>query len=123
MAKTVKLNNVDVTNYFTPRGMTVAYTKVLGENGGTMLTGERIEDILAWKAVVTLTCMPLTPAQQADFLAKVTVDDPTLYYFDPRTNAYRTIHYMASISETTHKGNGGTGTEYWTGLVLTAEEK
>ena len=46
-----------------------------------------------------------------------------IYYFDPRTNAYRTIHYMATIQETVFRGAGGTGTEYWTGLVLTAEEK
>ena len=123
MAKTVKMNNVDVTSYFTPRGMSVTYVKVLGENGGTVLTGERVEDVLAWKAVVTLTCMPLTPTQQADFLTKAQVADPTLYYFDPKANDYRTIHYMAEISETVHRGNGGTGTEYWTGLVLKAEEK
>ena len=121
--KQIKLNDVDVTSYFVQRGMTVTYAKVTGSNGGTMLSGDREEDVLAWKAVVTLTCMPLTPAQQADFLAKVMVADPTLYYFDPLTNGYKTIHYMASISETTYKGNGGTGIEFWTGLVLTAEEK
>lgn len=123
MAKTVKMNNVDVTSYFTPSGMKVTYKKVLGNNGGTFLSGDREEDVLAWKATVKLTAMPLTPTQQADLLTKATVADPTLYYFDPRANAYRTIHYMATISEVTHKGVGGTGTEYWTGIVLTAEEK
>lgn len=123
MAKTIKMNGVDVTSYFTPRGMKVTYNKVQGSNGGVFLSGDREEDILAWKATVTLECMPLTEAQQADFLSKVMVDDPTLYYFDPKTNAYRTIHYMADIAEGTFKGAGGTGTEFWTGYVLTAEEK
>ena len=123
MAKTVKMNNVDVTSYFVPKGMKVTYKKILGRNGGTYLSGDQEEDLLAWKAVVQLTCMPLTENQQNDFLQKATVADPTLYYFDPRTNAYRTIHYMATIQETVFRGAGGTGTEYWTGLVLTAEEK
>lgn len=123
MAKTVKMNGTTVTSYFVPKGMKVSYKKVLGKNGGTFLSGDREEDVLAWKAVVTLPCMPLTEAQQTDFLGKATVDDPTLYYFDPRTNAYRTIHYMATIKETVYRGAGGTGTEYWTGLVLVAEEK
>ena len=123
MAKTVKMNNVDVTSYFVPKGMKVTYKKILGKNGGTYLSGDREEDVLAWKAVVKLTCMPLTETQQADLVAKATVADPTLYYFDPRTNAYRTIHYMADISETRYRGKGGTGVDYWTGIVLTAEEK
>lgn len=123
MAKTVKMNNSTVTSYFVPKGMKVSYKKVLGENGGTMLSGDRVEDVLAWKAVVTLPCMPLTETQQADFLTKAQSDDPTLYYFDPKAKAYRTIHYMATIKETVYRGAGGTGTEYWTGLVLIAEEK
>ena len=122
MAKTVKMNGVDVTSYFTPRGMKVAYAKVLGSNGGTMLNGDLIEDVLAWKAKVTLDCMPLTEAQMTDFLTKATATHPTLYYFDPRKNAYRTIHYMANVAEAAYKGAGGTGTDYWTGYVLTAEE-
>ena len=122
MAKTVKMNNVDVTSYFTPKGMKVTYKKVLGSNGGTMLNGDLIEDILAWKAKVTLPCMPLTEAQMTDFLSKAMAGHPTLYYFDPRRNAYRTIHYMASVAEAAYRGAGGTGTEYWTGYVLTAEE-
>lgn len=122
MAKTIKMNNVTVTSYFVPRGMKVTYQKVLGENGGTMLNGDLVEDVLAWKAKVSIPCMPLTEAQMADFLTKATADHPTLYYFDPRTNGYRTIHYMADVSEATFRGAGGTGTEYWTGYVLTAEE-
>ena len=122
MAKTVKMNNVDVTSYFVPRGMKVTYVKVLGENGGTMLNGDLLEDVLAWKAKVTIPCMPLTETQQADFLTKATADHPTLYYFDPRRNAYRTIHYMADVAEATYKGKGGTNVDYWTGYVLTAEE-
>ena len=123
MPKTVKMNGVDVTSYFTPNGMRVTYKKVLGRNGGTYLSGDREEDVLAWKAVVRLTCMPLTETQQADFLAKATVADPTLYYFDPRTNGYRTIHYMADVAEAKFRGQGSNATNYWTGFVLTAEEK
>lgn len=122
-AKKIKLNNVNMTDYFTPTGISVTYKKVQGENGGTYLSGEREEDVLAWKAVVKLTCMPLTEEQQSEVLQKVTSSDPTLYYFDPLLKGYRTIHYMASVSEAVYKGHGGTGLIFWTGLVITAEEK
>lgn len=123
MAKTVKMNNSDVTSYFVPKGMKVTYKKILGENGGTMQNGDIVEDVLAWKAVVTLPCLPLTETQQADFLTKAMSDNPLLYYFDPRANGYRKIHYKADVSKATYRGAGGTGVEYWTGFVLTAEEK
>ena len=122
MAKTVKMNNVDVTSYFVPEGMRVTYKKILGRNGGTYLSGDREEDVLAWKAVVKIPCMPLTETQQADFLSKATADHPMLYYYDPRANAYRTIHYMSEVSEGKFRGKGGTGVDYWTGYMLTAEE-
>lgn len=123
MAKIIKLNGVDVTGYFVRNGMEVSYSKVLGSNGGTMLSGDREEDVIAWKATVRLPCMPLTEAQQSDLLQKIMVDDPTLYYFDPTTGSYRTIHYMGTVSETKYRGAGGTGVDYWTRLTLTAEEK
>ena len=76
--KRIKLNGVDMTDYFTPRGMKVSYVKVQGENGGTYLSGDREEDVLAWKAAVTLTCMPLTPEQQSEILIKATSENPSL---------------------------------------------
>lgn len=119
--RTTKLNDVDRTSYFTQ--LQVQYKKILGDNGGTFLSGDREEDVLAYKAVVTLVCLPLTDAQQADIFQAISVADPTLYYFDPMTNGYKTIHCMMNVAQVTNRGKGGTGTEYWTGLVITAEEK
>lgn len=127
--KRIYMNGDDVTEWFTPSGMIVTYDKIQGDNGGTFLSGDREEDILAWKATVQLTCMPLTESEQAKLYQKVMVADPTLRFFDPMTGDYRTIHYMASFSENTYRGKAAGSfhtwkeREYWTGLVLTAEEK
>lgn len=120
---TILVNGTDITDYFVPTGIRVQYKKVLGRNGGTYLSGDREEDLLAWKAVIKITCMPLTEIQQSDLITKITVDDPTLYYFDPRINGYRTIHCMMDLSEVRYRGKGSNYMDYWTGLVLTAEEK
>jgi len=127
--KRIYMNGEDVTEWFTPSGMTVSYKKIKGDNGGTFLSGDREEDILAWKAVVQLFCMPLPDSEQKKLYAKVFSADPTLRFFDPQTGDYRTIHYMATVSEQKYRGKavGPWQTwkerEYWTGLVITAEEK
>ena len=54
MRKTIKINNVDFTAYFTPVGYKVAHKKIKGPNEGYMLDGSFTEDILAIKAVITL---------------------------------------------------------------------
>lgn len=123
MAKTIKINNVDFTSYFTPVGADVSYKKILGNNGGVMLSGYTEEDILAWKAVVKLTAMPLTETQQSTLLTALMNSTVNLYYFDPKANTYRTVATIVDISNTKQRGKGGTGTEYWTGIKVTFTEK
>ena len=64
MAKTININGVDFTSYFTTSGFVCAYTKIDGGNGGTMKNGDTIQDIVAVKARGQATCMPLTEEQQ-----------------------------------------------------------
>ena len=123
MAKTIKINNVDFTSYFTPIGENVSYKKIHGNNGGTMLSGDTEEDILAWKAIVKLTAMPLNETQLSALLTALMASSVSLYYFDPKTNAYKTISTIVEFTDTKQRGEGGTGTEYWTGLKATFTEK
>ena len=53
MAKTITINGVDFTPYFTPTGFSCSYEKIDGGNGGTMKNGDALEDIVAVKAHAT----------------------------------------------------------------------
>lgn len=117
--KTIQINGTDYTAYFPPAGYEVSYEKVTGQNEGLMLDGSYEEDILAIKAVVSSPLMPLTEKQQGDILSDIMSDDyATVYYFDPRKNAYRSAVMRYEIGTTKHRGTGANGNEYWTGLTV-----
>ena len=122
--KTIQINGTDYTSYFPKRGYMVQYSKVHGANEGTMLDGSFTEDTIAIKAVVSSPLMPLTTDQQNAFLADLFSDDyATVYYFDPRKNAYRTAVMLYEVEAVKYRGVGGTGQEYWTGLSVTFTDR
>lgn len=123
MAKNILINGVDFTEYFTPIGFRCSYTKIEGGNGGTMKNGDTLQDIIAVKASGQAACMPLTETQQSTLLAAIYSSQPVLLqYFDARTGSDRTVEAYMEASETTYKGFGGTGVEFWTGLVVSFSE-
>ena len=124
MAKTIKLNNVDFTEMFTKHGYSVSYTSVQGNQGGLMKDGSYMEDELAIKASVSLPCLPLNEEQISSLLS-VIYSSPyvQLYYYDPRSGGYRDIVARRNKAEQNHKGFGTDGQEYWTGTVLTLQER
>lgn len=121
--KTILINGVNFTSYFTPSGFVCAYTKIDGGNGGTMKNGDTIQDIVAVKARGQATCMPLNELQQAKLLAAIYESQPvTLQYFDARLGHNRSIEAYMEASEATYRGYGGTGVEFWTGIVVSFSE-
>lgn len=122
--KTIQINGTDYTDYFPPEGYKVQYTKVTGQNEGLMLDGSYTEDILAIKAVVSSPLMPLTEAQQSKLLQDLLSEDyATVYYFDPRRNAYRSAVMQYEIEASKHRGTGADGKEYWTGMAVTFTDR
>ena len=123
--KTIKINNVDRTALFTPYGYSVTYKKVMGSNGGVMQDGSTIEDVIAIKAVITLPCMPLKENQFYSLLASLYGSKyAELHYFDPRTNAYRTIECIYAEVSGTHRITNVYGQEIWTsGSALELTER
>lgn len=124
MSKTIRINDVDVTNLFTRYGYVVSYKSIKGTNAGTMLDGSYQDDELAIKAVIKLPVMPLNADQVKTLLSLVyerTYVD--LYYFDPVAGDYKTITAMRQASEQKYRGYGSDGKEYWTGGALTLTEK
>ena len=123
MAKTISINGVDFTSYFTHSGFVCAYTKIDGGNGGAMKNGDTIQDIVAVKARGQATCMPLTEEQQKTLLSTIYSSQPVLLqYFDARTGADRTVEAYMETNETVYRGVGATGNTYWTGLVVSFSE-
>lgn len=121
--KTIMINGVDFTSYFTPSGFVCSYEMIEGQNSGVMKNGDMVKDILAVKARGQAKCMPLHESQQAKLLAAIYEVQPvTLQYFDARTGGNRTVKAYMDASKTTYKGYGGTGVEFWTDLVVSFSE-
>lgn len=121
--KNISINGTSYTDVFTPTGYVVSYQKRHGSNGGTMLDGSQIEDVLAVKAVVTCTCMPTNEAQLQQLLTVLANTYVTVYYFDPRAGEYRTMTAIPSDPSQKYRGQGSNALEYWTGTVVTFTEK
>lgn len=123
MAKKIIINGVDFTDYFMPSGFACSYEKIEGQNSGVMKNGNRLQDIIAVKASGQAKCMPLTDEQQANLLTTIYDSQPVLLqYFDARLGYDRTIEAYMETNETTYKGYGGTGVEFWTDLVVSFSE-
>lgn len=122
MRKTIKINDIDFTAYFTPVGYKVGHKKIKGPNEGYMLDGGFTEDILAIKAVITCTCMPLTENQLHTLLTQLYSGVLRVRFFDPMTNGYRTANMSCEPPAGVDRGQGPNATEYWTGVVLVLTE-
>lgn len=123
MRKMIKINDVDFTDFFTPVGYKVKHKKITGPNSGYMLDGSYVEDVLAVKAIITCTCMPLSETQLSTLLAQLYGDALSVYFYDPRMGEYRTADMSCEPPEGVDRGQGTNATEYWTGVVLCMTEK
>lgn len=124
MSKSMKFNGVDVTNMLTPAGYEVEYVSVQGDNGGRTKDGSYVEDEIAVKAVIKAPFIPLNESDLSALLSVIySATYVSLYYFDPKANAYKTITARKSVSSQKYRGKGADGKEYWTGTVVTITEK
>lgn len=123
MSKAMKFNGIDVTNMLTPAGYVVEYVSVQGDNGGSTKSGSYVEDEIAVKAVIKAFFRPLNESDLSALLSNIySYVYVSVYYFDPKTNAYRTITARRTVSSQKYRGKGADGKEYWTGTVVTLTE-
>lgn len=124
MQKEIHINDTDYTSLVTRYGYSVSYTKIDGGQGGVMLDGSTTVDVLAIKAVITVPLMPLFGSQLNQIIADVlSVDYPTLYYFDPRLNDYRQVETIMSEPQMQHVGMNAFENEIWLAGTLTFTER
>lgn len=124
MQKEIRINDIDCTSLFTRYGYSVGYTKIRGNNGGTMLDGSTTEDVIAIKAVVTLPLMPLTEEQLTGVISNVySADYVALYFFDPRAGEYRQAEFMYDEITCRHAMENIYNNEMWLAGSLALTER
>lgn len=124
MGKTLKVNGYNFTPLMTPYGYTVSHKKIQGGNQGTMKDGSFVDDVLAIKAVMSITFMPLT---QADLEwvnnALYLYDYPSVEFYDPRTKTSRRAECIFEMSPALERGKGADGNIRWIGAGVTFTER
>lgn len=124
MKKEISINKIDCASLFPRYGYTVEYKKIHGNAGGTMLDGSTTEDVIAIKAVITLTVMPLTEASMTALLSSIySKDYVQLEYFDTRAGDYRTIEAIYSEMQVKHLFTNVNDDEIWQSEKLTFTER
>lgn len=122
-SKTIKINGIDLTSYFTPVGYNVEYKKIMGSNSGYMLDGSYTEDVLAWKTVITLPCMPLKEMSLGSLISSIySKQYADVYFFDPYRNEYRDIVAIVEGINSRYRGVSITGDGYWSGMSIVLTE-
>lgn len=124
MRKNISINDVDCSTIFTRYGYSVSYIKIRGDAGGTMLDGSTTEDVIAIKAVVTLSFMPQTEEELNAFLNLLYKSDyAKVNYFDPKAKDYRTVEAIYSEITSKHILTNVNNDEMWAIEQLTLTER
>lgn len=121
--KEFRINGKDYSSYFAHRNWKLEYQDIKGNNAGRMLDGSYTEDEIAVKAVITLSCMPLSEDQAATLLEELYRSVyPLIKYYDLRTGTYREIECLRKISASTYWGEC-VGGNYWGNTIITLTER
>ena len=123
---TLFIDNVDFSSYLPPRGYTVSYNKIVGDNSMTTLDGVYHEDVLAYKAVISTQLMPMTSEKLTDIMIAC-ANCSTATYYDPKLGEVVTKFAIATLSPASVVMNNPAGT-IWnnnttSGVMLTIEER
>ena len=124
MKKEISINGVDCSSLFMRYGYTTDYKKIHGANGGTMLDGSTTEDVIAVKAVISLSFMPQTEEALSAFLSSLYGSDyATVRYFDIKEGDYRTIEAIYSEMNVKHLMTNIYDNEMWQPGTMTLTER
>lgn len=121
--KTIKINNVDCTDFFKEKGYSVGEKKVTGSNGGITLNGVTVEDVIRIKDVLKLPIEPLSEHQLSQLMNLLRQNTyVTVYYYSTNYMSYREASFIRSEITNTHMFTGSDGVDYFKENVLVLEE-
>ena len=92
------VDNVDFSAKINRFSYAVGYEKREGSNGGLMLDGSETVDILAFKAVVTVSTNGMRSEELAQLLTALLKPYVQLLFFDTRINDTRTATFIPDVS-------------------------
>jgi hypothetical protein len=121
----LKIDGKDYSHLVPRRGYQVAYKKVLGGNSCYTLDGTYHEDVLAYKAIVTIELMPMSPETLAELVVSVE-NCVNATYHDVKTKTDVTRKALVSLSPAKLVLNSDR--QIWSdsesgGMTLTIEER
>ena len=126
LAKTIRINGIDCTEYFKDKGYSVGEKKITGSNEGVTLSGLREEDVIAIKDVVVL---PLEPLSESDthFLLSLIRDNQSapyteIYYYSVNYGSYRTAMFTREDITNNHLFTSNKSVDYYSENTLTFTE-
>ena len=122
----LKIDGKDYSHLVPRRGYQVAYKKVLGGNSCYTLDGTYHEDVLAYKAIVTIELMPMSPEELSELVTSVENCDQATYH-DTKTDADVTKKVIVTLSPAKLVINAA-DKRIWSdsesgGMTLTIEER
>ncbi len=122
----LKLDRKEYSHLVPKRGYQVAYKKVLGPNSCYTLDGVYHEDVLAYKAVVNIQLLPMTPEQLSELVTSVENCEQATFH-DTKTGTDVTKPVIVSLSPATLVINRADKI-FWSdsgsgGMALTIEER
>lgn len=124
MQKLIKINGIDVSEMFTEYGYHVEENKVTGPNGGIMINGDEVEDILQIKDNIYLPLMPLTEQQTTTLMALLRESQyVTITYYSPTWGTVRTTECIREIMTVKHLMQSPSGNEYFYGEAVLLKER
>ena len=100
----------------------VGYTTRTGPNGGVMLDGTKVVDIIAYKAVITWPLNDMRDTDLASIQSACQTAEVTVTFWDTLTNAQRTSTFLPTFSAQKIGILRSTG-KWWKGISLSLEEK
>ena len=108
MRPTFSINGIDFAKRINKFSYELGYEKVLGVNGGTMKNGDYTEDLIKWRAVLTLQTNAMTAEEAKSLLQALTGNEVVITYDDERTGAVRTVWCTVKLGKTrvSHYENG-----------------
>lgn len=126
MRKNIWINGTDRTEITTEYGYSVLYVKRTGGNGGTVLSGKIIEDVLANKAKITVPLLPLREEQYRELLRDIYSGTyAEVMFFDPKADGdgYRIAEFIYDEISAQHIMESIDGNDYWIVPPLVFEER
>lgn len=116
------IDGVDFTSVVSKYGYKPYVITRQGKNGGTMLNGDVVVDILAYKTGVSIRLNPMTGADAAAIMAAVSNPYVEATVWDVRTNSEKTATFITKISQP-NLAILRSSEKWWSGITITLEEK